>query len=253
LVSQAAEHNLQTMTLNRMPLKTLWSLTALALVSAASGHAGPVSITNPSFENPTLSPGNFFIGVNGWTLIDGGGFNVYTYNPSGTALGSAPDGDNIAEISGNNIAPDAGITQILTATLEANTTYTLTFDVIHLVTTTMDPYLGSLIANGVTLASDNSLDPALNQYALDTIVYNSGPDPAELGQALTITLVGAGCTSGPGCESGVLGFDNVALDASPTPTGSPEPATFVFVLAGVVALGLGRRFRVRVPAARQVR
>jgi hypothetical protein len=228
-------------------------MTVLALVCAASGYAASLPIANPSFENPTLSPGGFFIGVNGWTLIDGGGFNVYTYNPSGSALGAAPDGDNIAVISGNNIAPDAGITQTLTATLEANTTYTLTFDVIHLVTTTMDPYLGSLIANGVTLASDNSLNPALNHYALDTIVYNSGPNPAELGQALTVTLAGAGCTSGPGCESGVLGFDNVALDAAPTPSGAPEPATFAFVLAGAAALALGRRFRIRVPAERQVR
>jgi len=223
----------------------LFRLTLILAIGAGSAAlATPLLINNPSFELPVLSPGTTGVGVVDWTSIDGGGFNTATYNPSGTSFisgGSAPDGSNIAMISANNLAAGAGITQTLSATLLANTTYTLTFDVIHLVTTVMDPYLGSLIANGVTLASDSSLSPALTDYALDTIVYNSGAAPPELGQALTITLQGTGCNSGPNCLGGAVGFDNVQLTAVTTQSGVPEPATFAFIGAGLASLALLRR------------
>jgi len=216
----------------------------LAIGTGSAALATPLLINNPSFELPVLSPGADAIGVVDWTSIDGGGFNTETYNPSGTTLiagGSAPDGNNVAIISGDNIAAGAGITQTLSATLLANTTYTLTFDVIHMITTVMDPYLGSLSANGVTLASDSSLSPALTHYALDTIVYNSGAAPAELGQALTITLQGTGCNGAPPCMGGLVAFDNVQLTAVTTQSGVPEPATFAFIGAGLASLGFLRR------------
>lgn len=223
--------------------RLLLPFAVLTLACALPASASSLLINNPSFELPVLSPGTTGVGVVDWTSINagGGGFNTATYNPSGTAFiagGSAPDGNNIAMISASNLDAGAGITQTLTATLLANTTYTLTFDVIHLITTTMDPYLGSLSANGVTLASDSSLAPALTDFALDTIVYNSGAAPAELGQALAITLQGTGCNSGPNCTGGTVGFDNVQLTAVPTQTGVPEPGALAFVVIGLAALAL---------------
>ncbi len=225
----------------------LFRLTLLLAIGASSAAlATPLLINNPSFELPVLSAGTYGIGVVDWTSINagGGGFNTATYNPSGTTFisgGSAPDGNNVAQISASNLDAGAGITQTLSATLLANTTYTLTFDVIHMITTTMDPYLGSLSANGVTLASDSSLSPALTHYALDTIVYNSGAAPAELGQALTITLQGTGCNGAPPCGAGTVAFDNVQLTAVTTQSGVPEPATFGFIGAGLASLGFLRR------------
>ena len=213
--------------------------TLLAIASTLLSHAALLTITNASFENPVLAPNTYGVGVSGWTSINGGGFNTATYNPTSTSFiagGSAPDGSNVAFISANNTAPGAGISQTLSATLQANTTYTLTFDVIHMVTPVLDSYFGSLSANGVTLASDGSVTPALTQFALDTIVFNSGANPAQLGQALTITLQGTGCLGGPGCLGGTVQFDNVQLDASPTQSSVPEPSTFGFALAGIVFL-----------------
>jgi hypothetical protein len=229
--------------MTRKSLSTLLPVTLLTIACSTPGRASSIAINNPRFETPTLTTGTYGVGVTGWNSIDGGGFNTATHNPNPSEIagGVAPDGSNIAMISANNLAAGAGITQTLTATLLADTTYTLTFDVIHLITTTMDPYLGSFSANGVTLASDSSLNPALTQFALDTIVYNSGSSPAELGQALVITLQGTGCNSGPNCTGGTVGFDNVQLTAVTTASGVPEPATFGFFAAGLVFFAIMRR------------
>ena len=77
-----------------------------------------IAITNPSFENPTLSLGVTHAGAIGWQdVIDS---QVVTYNP-----GNASVGDNCLSIN----AFAGGIYQPLSESVSANTTYTLSADV----------------------------------------------------------------------------------------------------------------------------
>ena len=127
------------------------------------------------------------------------------------------------------------VSQILSANVQADTTYTLMVDVGQRLDFPLVSYTVALIANGVTLASDSSLRPAPGTFLTDTILYNSGSNPAQLGQNLEIQL------SGP--ISGQADFDDVRLNASPT-TAVPEPASLWLMVSGVVSLlSLPRRRR----------
>jgi hypothetical protein len=91
----------------------------------------------------------------------------------------------------------------------------------------LGPYTIALIANGVTLASESSLVPNPGTFLTATIVYNSGSNPAELGQNLEIQL--------SALIGGQADFDNVILNASPT-TALPEPASLWSMVTGAVGL-----------------
>jgi hypothetical protein len=53
-------------------------------------------------------------------------------------------------------------------------------------------YVAALMADGVTLASDSSLRPAPGTFLEETIAYNSGPNPPQLGLPLVIFIKGFG-------------------------------------------------------------
>jgi hypothetical protein len=211
-------------------------LAALGLVfgGVENVRAGSITVLNPGFESLVLAgpggPGNFAFGnIPSWNVTG----QTATFKPGPTEFpGGVPEGVNVAAVgNGGGIS---AISQTLAATLQANMTYTLTVDVGQRLDFPLNGYTIQLMAGAVTLASDSSLAPAPGTFLSDTISYNSGSSPAQLGQNLTIQL------SAP--ASGQVDFDAVTLDASPAAT--PEPATITLLgigIAGMAGYGWGRR------------
>jgi hypothetical protein len=205
------------------------ALLALFLSIASPASAGSITVLNPGFEALVLpGPGAFALGnIPDWSTLG----QAATFWPDTAEFpGGAPQGVNVAAV-GNNVGGGM-VSQILSATVQADTTYTLMVDVGQRLDFPLVSYTVALIANGVTLASDSSLRPAPGTFLTDTILYNSGSNPAQLGQNLEIQL------SGP--IGGQADFDDVRLNA----TAVPEPASLWLMVSGAVSLlSLPRRRR----------
>jgi hypothetical protein len=224
---------------NLLVLSRRLAIAAGALVMVgAPGWCTSIPIANNSFESP--STGGFLGGPpTSWTSttdVTTGERTIFGTVEFGT--GVIPDGVQAVLIGGQNLNHSANLFQTLGATLQANTTYTLVVFVGHDLVGVADPYRVSLEANGVMLASDNSLNPAAGTFQQDTVTFNSGANPSQLGQALTILLAGTGSAT-----NSTVWFDDVQLDASPTPSGTPEPATMALSGLALAVVGLLRRIR----------
>ena len=199
---------------------------ACALALGSLGEASTIAISDPSFETPVVSPGSFTgISGTGWTST--GGSPVIDY-PLSNQFNSIPDGNQVAIL--NDFNGTGTLSQTLAAALAADMTYTLTFYVGNDKLLAYDGYDASLTAGGVTVASDTSaVSPTPGNFLQDTIVYNSGASPAQLGQTLGITFSDVGLDS--------VAFDLVQLDASPsTQNAAPEPRTWVLLAMALGAL-----------------
>jgi hypothetical protein len=191
-------------------------------------QASSLIVLNPGFEDLVLpGPGsgsNYSLyNIPSWNLTGEAG----TWKPGPLQFPSGvPEGDNVAAL-GNTIGGGV-ISQILSATLQANTNYTLMVDVGQRLDYALVSYTVELIANGVTLSSDSSLHPAPGTFLTDTIIYNSGLNPAQLGQNLAIRLSAV--------VNGQAVFDNVRLDA----TAVPIPAAVWLLGSGLLGLIIGR-------------
>jgi hypothetical protein len=168
-----------------------------------------------------------------------------------------PEGENVAYTHGTPFF------QILTDTIEANTTYTLSFWAGERQDSGNEPfyenqgYFGELAAdtgNGNYFArtvimrttahfmvdafnypSINAPDaprPGFGEWLFITLTYAFGETDPLIGQRLIISF------ASPGVQSN---FDAVTLDASLTAT--PEPASYALMLAGLAAVGWMRRTR----------
>jgi hypothetical protein len=86
---------------------------------------------------------------------------------------------------------------MLGATVQANTTYTLTVKIGARNDEVFTGYVASLVAGNVTLASGNSAIPLGGKFVTEVIMYNSGPTPPQLGQPLQIFIgsMGTGQTN----------------------------------------------------------
>jgi hypothetical protein len=136
---------------------------------------------------------------------------------------SIPDGSWVAYEDGGTLNQTVG------PTIAANTIYTLT---VALGLRKDFPGLGTaeLLINGTPYVATGSA-PTLGNWSDFVAVYNSALHPADVGQAITISLVF-------GTEQS--SFDNVRLDATPGSATVPEPATSGFIALGFTALVLLR-------------
>ena len=109
--------------------------------------------------------------------------------------GAPAGGIYVAYIGGPQAT--GSMTQMLGATVQANTTYTLTIKIGARNDEVFTGYVASLVAGNVTLASGNSSIPLGGKFVNEVIVYNSGPTPAQLGQPLQIFVgsMGTGQTN----------------------------------------------------------
>jgi hypothetical protein len=205
----------------------------LVIVPQGQVRAASIFIANNSFENPMITTPSGFDTVssgtsNNWTFT--GGTQQGFANPTighefgNSWYGSSPNLPNGSQIAWSN---GGTISQTLSATLQANTKYTLGAYVGRRQKVAFPGYNIELYAGGNLLASNNSVTPAEGTFAPVTVSYTSGISVTP-GQALEIRL-----TSQTGTNA-QTNFDLITLDASPI----PEPSAILGLL-GFGLLGIG--------------
>ena len=162
-----------------------------------------VGLTNGGFEDPAQDDGGFTSDQPpGWDMSGSGG--VWDPDSSdGYPGGQAAEGQNVGWISNGYFE------QAVNANLQANTTYTLTAEVgnpNHNNSNNTDDYRFELRAGGAVVESQQGSTPDSGEFQSHTMVYDSGPNPGHLGQALTVRLIATG-----GDE---LSFDDVSFSIS---------------------------------------
>lgn len=212
------------------PMKTCLTIAAVALAlvaGATPARATTITIVNASFEDPAV-PGATYVQPSGWVL-DGGGGGVWNLTSNlggcpGTCWNTtlAPDGTQIGWLSvGPQPGTPASLTQTLSDTLLANSTYTLTGYVGHPNNFQVGTvWTAELIAGSTVLASASGSGPA-GSLAPFTLSYFSGSSPA-VGETLQVRL---------SSNQAQTGFDAIALSV---PDGG-----MTALLLGLAMTGLG--------------
>ena len=168
-----------------------------------------LGVTNGGFELPVLSNGSWNTsGGPGWTVMNSSGGIWNPDSGSGFPGGAVPEGQNLGWAGGaSGTGSDGGLSQVLQgATLEANTQYVLSAQVgnpFFNPNTSGSPFRIELLAGGVLLKVLSSTSPIAGQWQAHSLTYNSGSNPAQLGQPLEIRLIGDG--------SDEVDFDQVAI------------------------------------------
>jgi hypothetical protein len=181
---------------------------------------------NAGFEDSELADGDYTnFGEGGWTIgyytlpdldtwaASEGDGSGGIWNPSVDDYpGEAPGGENIGW-AGPFDGYDTGLTQVLSVTLAADTQYILSAEVGN---PSWSDAPGAarleIRAGGVLLAASDSIPgPDLGTFVSHSLVYDSGADPAQLGETLEIRLI---CEGIGGAE---MDFDEVSfVVAGPT-------------------------------------
>ena len=215
-------------------------------------EAALLTVNNPSFESPVTAAATFTgaqaSGPSSWTVYNSGATNsdrfFGVWNPSTTNsfVSGAPDGVNVGVVflqNTTNLA-EAGLQQVLSATLAVSTEYNLRVEVGNFSPADPGPfnfvgfpgYRVDLFAGSTLLASDNNtLAPGEGIFATSVVSFTTGATHANAGQPISIRLVNL---NGAGTE---VNFDNVRLDA----VAVPEPMSVCLGLAGMFGLRSRRR------------
>jgi hypothetical protein len=209
----------------RQTVKSLVTIAAAMSVLASavsSAGAAPVLIVNAGFEAATLDDSQAIFTLDGWVNSGDSG----TFDPHAAAFAAgAPEGDNVAFASHGGPT----ISQVLDATAQANTLYTLTILVGNRLDADFGGYQTGLWAGGMLLAQDNGTQlPADGQFLLSTVQYFIAADDAAVGLPIEIRLSSLGWQTV---------FDDVRLDSAEQ---VPEPA-----LLALIGLGVGETVRRR--------
>jgi hypothetical protein len=215
--------------MKKIRLARLWCIIGiLSMVFFAQGVAWgtPVTVLNPSFEDPPLSYGTWNTTISNWDQSGVSGV-WYPFLPSAYFYVLPPDGNQVAY--GND---GAVISQTLAATLVANATYTLKVDLGNRIDgypfppgTTVALYAGINL-----LASDSPSAPPLGYWQTDTVTFTSNGSTPGIGDNLIIKFTSNGAQAD---------FDNVRLDV----TSVPVPPTVLLLGSGLLGLaGLRRKF-----------
>lgn len=233
------------------------ALLAASFALPLPAFAELLPLNNPSFENPITAPGNFAgaqtSGPTGWTVYNRGATNNLRFfgvwNPAMTPsfTDAVPDGANVGVVFLDNTTgiAEAGLQQVLAATLQLSTRYTLTVEVGNFAPSAGAPwnfagfpgYRVDLLAGSTVIASDNNtLLPAEGRFLTSTVTVSIGRSHANAGQPLGIRLVSL---NGAGVE---VNFDRVRLDAlavpePPVPVDSSSRLSNLSILTELAAPG----------------
>jgi len=205
------------------------TMAALLAMQAVSQGSLAISVNNAGFEAPVPSnDGAWIASATGWANVNNAE-EIGVLNPgSADFTAQAPEGTNVGYIYGG--AVNSGLGQVLTATLQAGASYSLSVKVGNSKSNAYDGYRAQLLAGGTVLAEDNnSLFPAVDSFVTATVSYsyNAGLHAALLGQPLEIRLLGVRQS---GTSGGQTEFDDVKLTvALADPTAIPGgPYTVAF-------------------------
>lgn len=205
---------------------------ALVLAFVVSAQADTITILNPSFESPTPpSSGDVYETPTSWTMSSGTSSGVFALDQSiapATEITSIPDGNQA--IWGNF----AYFYQDLTATLKANTTYTLTifagarsdlpFSCTGAGSTINLGYGSNYGENLLTADTSHCPLPDMGTWVPWTVTFKTGATPAGLNQNLRVEINFVN-------DLQPL-FDNVQLTANTV----PEPSVLVLLATGLIGL-----------------
>ena len=221
-------------------MRTTLLLSAL-LAFTMSSQAASITINNAGFEDPDVGSGSIVNGSTAnWTVSSywAGTWNInsFIYFNAG-----APEGSQILFVGYNGVSAD--VSQTLSATVLPNTTYTLTFSLGHRNDLDLSVYSVALEGNGSTiLATDTAGAPTAGNWVPRTLTFDSASAPGTVGQTLGIYIHATGLSAAGTYAQ--ADFDNFALNTvtdSSTGSGTPEPATFGVIGAGLCAIVFARR------------
>lgn len=228
-------------------LPAYWGAILGCAMSTTGLFACPIPITNPSFETDAITGANAPVFMTrtsaptGWTYVAGSAPSGLlapdaapnTFYNTGSTQGV--DGSKVYfTIDGQHL-----MKQVLTSTLQANTTYTVS--VASGTRSGWTLFGGYSIDLGTTTgakvlswsAAGRNLAP-LGHFATTERSFTTGPNPPGLGQPLQITI-GQPATdrlSPPATNAGYTELDNIRISATPaTPRAAGTPID-VFIVAG---------------------
>jgi hypothetical protein len=187
-----------------------------------------IPISNPGFENPTLADGAWQATIPNWTLTLASDSTAGPWNPTASHFSpQASEGSNVVYVdTSSSTAGESIISQQLSSSLAANTTYTLQVDVGYPNTTDNKDYRIELTAGGQVLAQDdNSLSLIQGGWKTSTINYTAAGDDPNLGDPLGIRLIAKASSGG----YRQIEFDNVRLTSDPAIT---SPTNLTSILNG---------------------
>lgn len=254
----------------------------LASFSAIQLNAALLVVNNSGFEEitgATQTVNEFTFGdFPGWTIYDpsmskgngtGGIYYTGTLTPQIIAThdamdyqyfpDGAPEGNRVGIAFNFNAGADTGeygLQQTLSATLQANTTYTLSALVGNITSGysldgsffNLEGFPGyriDLMAGETVLVSDNnSLAGSIAEGTFEnsSISYTSTDSDLELGEFLRIRLVNLNVTDSSFMSADLeVDFDAITLDASPVP--EPTTSATLLGLSALIATFLRRKAR----------
>lgn len=229
------------MTMKNKIASVLFVVMGILMLNSNIALADYISINNASFEDNVVFTknngyGSYEVGlIPGW-VIDNGIAGVWQPNsipfPSGV-----PDGSNVAIINNSG-----SISQILSDTLIANTTYTLQVyvgnraGIMNFSIPVIELYAGETLLN-----DNNSTNPDDGFFNVATVTYSAQAGDANIGHNLKIVFKNAACQQGS-CQ---ISFDKVTLDVAKNDTPVPEPATLLLLGLGLMGLaGIRRKLKI---------
>jgi hypothetical protein len=178
------------------------------LATPANAQLTSIPVLNPQFTIDSLpcSPGSGCnsYGITGWIT----GPQTYVLKASTTQFPTLPPPGYLQVAVMGNTSSSGSILQTVGATVQANTTYVLTVTVGARADEVFTGYLASLLAGNVTLISGHQATPVGGVFVTETLVYESGATPAQLGQPIQIFIKSNG--------NGQAVVSSVALAYEPT-------------------------------------
>ena len=225
------------------------SLFIILFVAVSGVWGGAITIQNPSFESPlcgTTAPA--YCQPQYWKTTESipanGGGDAEAFMPEAGVWNSIPNGTQVGYSNG----PGDTLSQVLSDSVLANTTYTLSVWVSEQgdIPSTFSPVI-ELLAGSFTLIGLTASNPEGNVAPTETgaagtpynwvdwtATYTSGASGGAIGQPLKIYLSAGGIQTD---------YDELSLTSTwNDPNGVPEPAVFVLVGAGLLGLLTRSRF-----------
>jgi hypothetical protein len=208
--------------------KLLVLAAALMVLPVRSAHAN--LITNGSFEDPDVAPGNYalYTSIPGWTSGNGNQFEIQDH----AGAGLPQHGDQFLELDGN-----------VNSTVDSNGIPTFA-GFYYTLSLYYSPRPG-------VAAGNNRVDVWIDGVFREALDGAGGAGPNDTNWQLhTYAVTGDGSTlvefRGMGANDGVGGYiDNVVFDLNPdqTPPVVPEPTSMILTGLGMAATGVARRWR----------